>query len=83
MSENNLDRIKDEEKYEELRDQGVSKEKAARIANAGKEASKKGGKHEEYEKWTKEELYQKAKEVDIEGRSKMDKEELIKSLRDH
>ncbi len=77
------DQIKNEEQYEELREQGMSKEKAARIANAGKDASKKGGKHDEYEEWTKDELYEKAEEVGIEGRSKMDKQELIKALRNH
>jgi hypothetical protein len=76
-------RIKDEEQYEELRDQGMSKEKAARIANSGKSSSKKGGKHKKYEKLTKNELYEKAAQVGIEGRSKMDKEELIEALRNH
>ena len=85
MAEKNSgsDRIKNEEQYEELRAQGMSKEKAARIANSGKEASKKGGKHEKYEKWTKEELYSKAEEVGIEGRSDMNKDELIEALRNH
>ncbi|SHF47152.1 Rho termination factor, N-terminal domain [Fodinibius roseus] len=82
MPKDSSNRIKDEEKYEELRDQGMSKEKAARIANAD-DASEKGGKHQKYEKWTKDELYDKAEEVGIEGRSKMDKEELIKALRNH
>lgn len=31
---------------------------------------------------TKEELYEKAKEEEVEGRSKMDKEELVKNLKD-
>jgi hypothetical protein len=77
------DQIKDEKQYEALRDQGMSKEKAARIANSGKEASKKGGKHSAYEEWTKEDLMKKAAEVGIEGRSKMDKEGLIEVLRNH
>lgn len=76
------EQIKNEDQYEALRDQGMSKEKAARIANADN-ASKKGGKHNKYEKWTKEELYDKAQEVDIEGRSDMSKEELIDALRNH
>lgn len=76
------DQIKDEEKYKELRDKGMSKEKAARIANADN-ASEKGGKHKKYEKWTKQKLYEKAEEVGIDGRSEMDKEELIKALRNH
>lgn len=37
-------RIKDDDQYETLRRQGMSKEKAARIANTGKQASRKGGK---------------------------------------
>lgn len=75
--------IKDEEKYEALRDQGMSKEKAARIANSGKQASHKGGKSKKYDDWSKEDLYNKAKEVGIEGRSNMDKDELIDALRNH
>lgn len=82
MPNDNSDQIKNEEQYEELRDQGMSKEKAARIANADN-AGKKGGKHKKYEKWTKEELYEKAEEVGIEGRSDMDKDELIEALRNH
>lgn len=79
----NQNQIKDRDKYEELRKQGMSKEKAARIANSGKEASRKGGRHPKYEDWTKNDLLDKAREVGIEGRSKMNKEELINSLRNH
>lgn len=76
--------IKEDEQYEALRDEGMSKEKAARIANSDKkETGKKGGKSSKYEEWTKDELYDKAEEVGIEGRSKMDKDELIDALRNH
>jgi hypothetical protein len=75
--------VKDDAKYEALRNKGESKEKAARIANAGKSASKKGGKSGKYEDWSKEDLQKKAKEVGIEGRSKMDKGELVNALRNH
>jgi len=78
---NEMNRIKNEDQYETLKEKGMSKEKAARIANSEDEG--KGGKKEKYEKWTKEELYNKAGEVGIEGRSKMDKDELIKALRNH
>lgn len=77
------EQIKDEEQYEKLREQGMSKEKAARIANSDKSSSKKGGKHKKYEQWTKDELYDKAGEVGIEGRSNMNKDELIDALRNH
>ncbi len=76
--------IKDEERYEALRREGMSKEKAARIANSpASEVGRKGGQSPAYEEWTKEELYEKAKEVGIEGRSEMSKKELIRALRNH
>lgn len=74
--------IKNDEQYEELRKEGMSKSKAARIANDPK-SGKKGGKADKYEERTKEELYEKAQEIGIEGRSEMDKDELIKALRNH
>ncbi len=75
--------VKDDEKYEALRRKGESKEKAARIANAGKSASRKGGRSGRYEDWSKDDLERKAREVGIEGRSKMKKSELAKALRNH
>jgi hypothetical protein len=78
--------VKDDETYEALREQGESKEKAARIANAragGEDVSRKGGEHGSYEDWTKEELEQRAAEIGIEGRSEMTKDELIGALRNH
>ena len=83
MAKDHGPQIKDDETYEALRDEGASKEKAARIANSGKSASRKGGEASAYEEWTKEELYDKADEVGIEGRSDMSKEELIDALRNH
>lgn len=76
--------VKDDERYERLRQQGMSKEKAARIANTPRtQAGKRGGKSSKYEEWSKEELYEKAKDVGIEGRSNMNKKELISALRNH
>ncbi|HLT92658.1 MAG TPA: Rho termination factor [Woeseiaceae bacterium] len=76
--------VKDDERYEALRREGMSKEKAARIANTPrKEAGRRGGKAPPYEDWSKEALYRKAKDVGIEGRSRMSKRDLIDSLRNH
>ncbi|WP_419213924.1 Rho termination factor N-terminal domain-containing protein [Maribacter sp. X9] len=79
---NDRPRIKNEEQYEALVEKGYSKEKAARIANT-ENAGKKGGKASTYENRTKEELYNQAKEIGIEGRSKMNKDELINALRNN
>lgn len=74
--------VKDNEQYERLREQGMNKEKAARIANTSRtKAGKRGGTSEKYEKWTKDDLYERAKEVGIEGRSDMTKKDLIDALR--
>ena len=79
--------IKNEDLYEDLRDDGMSKEKAARIANArandDMSPSKKGGKRPPYEEWSKDDLYAQARKVGIEGRSDMTKDELIEALRKH
>ncbi|WP_370237743.1 MULTISPECIES: DUF7218 family protein [Henriciella] len=78
--------IKDDETYEALREDGYSKGTAARIANAkanpDMHPSKKGGKSPPYESWTKDDLYDRAAELGIEGRSSMNKDDLIKALRD-
>jgi hypothetical protein len=77
--------VKDDRQYEALRRQGMSKEKAARVANAGSRSAtgRKGGRAVRYEDRTKKELYEKAKEVGIQGRSDMSKDELIDALRNH
>ena len=77
--------VKDDEQYEALRREGASKEKAARIANAGSrsETGSKGGQSGSYEDWSKDELEDRGKEIGIEGRSDMSKDELIDALRNH
>lgn len=84
MAKDHGPQIKDDERYERLREEGMSKEKAARIANTpASEAGKRGGKAPPYEDWTREELYERAQEVDIDGRAGMTKEQLIDALRNH
>jgi hypothetical protein len=80
--------VKDKKMYESLRDDGASKEKAARISNAAAASSRssvgrKGGRAGDYDDMTKEQLMKRAREIGIEGRSKMSKSELISALRHH
>jgi len=80
--------LKDPELYEELRDEGNSKEKAARISNAaardGRAAvGKRGGESGDYEDWTVAKLRQRAKELGLTGYSNKRKAQLITLLRNH
>ncbi|MFF2370522.1 Rho termination factor N-terminal domain-containing protein [Agromyces sp. NPDC058110] len=80
--------LKDPDLYETLRDEGASKEKAARISNAaaaqGRSAiGRKGGRSGDYEDWTVADLRKRAKELGLTGYSGKRKAELIAALRDH
>jgi len=80
--------LKDPKMYEELRDDGASKQKAARISNASAKqgrstVGRKGGKAGSYEDWTVPDLRKKAKELGLSGYSHQKKAELVDSLRKH
>ncbi len=80
--------LKDPELYEELREDGASKEKAARISNAAardgrKNVGRRGGESGDYEDWTVDELKKRAKELGITGYSGKKKAQIISMLRDH
>lgn len=78
--------LKDPGLYEELRNDGSSKQKAARISNAAaargrSSVGRKGGKAGSYDDWTVSELKDKAREIGLSGYSHQRKFELIKALR--
>ncbi len=78
--------VKDKDLYEELRDQGNSKQKSARIANAAaargrSSVGRKGGKAGDYDDWSVDQLRKRAAEIGVSGRSSMKKAELISALR--
>ena len=80
--------LKKPDMYEDLRDDGASKEKAARISNAAaaegtSTVGKRGGESGSYDDWTVDDLKKRAKELDLEDYSDKNKEELIKALRNH
>ena len=80
--------LKNPELYEELRDQGDSKEKAARISNAvardgAKAVGRRGGVAGDYEDWTVPALRARAKELGVTGYSGKRKAALISMLREH
>lgn len=80
--------VKDAKVYEEVRQQGGSKQKAARIANAAAARSrssvgKKGGKSGSYDDWKVEDLRKRAKELGMSGYSGKKKSELVSMLRNH
>jgi hypothetical protein len=78
--------LKDPELYEAVRDDGASKQKAARISNAAANEGRstigrRGGKAGDYEDWTVSQLKKKAKDIGLKGYSSQRKSELIQSLR--
>lgn len=80
--------LKNPKLYEELREDGASKEKAARISNAvardgQKAVAQRGGRSGDYEDWTVPRLKARAKELGIAGYSGKRKSELITMLREH
>lgn len=80
--------VKDKKLYEALRDEGASREKAARISNAAartsrREVGRRGGRATDYEDATKADLLVRARQIGIKGRSRMTKAELIDALRNH
>jgi hypothetical protein len=80
--------IKDEKLYRDLRKQGDSKEKAARISNAAaargrSSVGKSGGDSGSYDDWTVPQLKERAKELGISGYSSLTKDKLISRLRNH
>lgn len=73
--------VKNPGQYEKMRSSGMSKGKAARISNAGKGALRKGAKQPSYDDWSKADLMKRARDLDISGRSSMNKGQLVKALR--
>jgi len=82
--------LKKPDMYEDLREDGASKEKAARISNAAAQkgrskssVGRKGGESGSYEDWKVPDLRKRAKELGLKNYSDKNKSELVKALRNH
>ncbi|MGH3582396.1 MAG: DUF7218 family protein [Mycobacterium sp.] len=80
--------IQNEELYRDLREEGDSKEKAARISNAvasrgASSVGRRGGRSGSYDAWTVAELRKRAKELGLSGYSNLSKDNLITKLREY
>ena len=80
--------LKKPKMYEELRKDGASKEKAARISNAAaakgtRSVGRKGGQATDYDDRTVADLRSRAKELGLHGYSGKNKSQLIDMLRNH
>ena len=85
--------VKDRPLYKALRNEGIGKKKAVRVANAigngsttkptTGNSSKRTRRSVDYENRTKTELLDRARKNKISGRSAMSKNQLIKALRRH
>ena len=82
MAKDHGAQIKDDTLYEDLRRQGASKEKAARIANA-KAAGTLDHPGGTLEQRNKADLLKEAREIGISGRSTMNKADLVRAIRSH
>jgi hypothetical protein len=88
MPGNRTNSLKNPKMYEELRDDGVSKEKAARISNAAARrgtsaVGRKGGESGSYDDWKVGDLRKRARELGLSGYSAKNKPQLIDLLRNH
>ena len=86
MPGNRTNSLKDPGLYEELRKEGNSKGKSARISNAvasrgQKAVSRKGGESGTYDDWTVADLRKRAKEIGMRGYSSLPKSRLIERIR--
>lgn len=81
MAKDHGPQIKNDATYEALLAKGASPEKAARIANAQANGSL-DHRSDRLEERTKDDLYEQAQEIGIAGRSKMNKAELVRAIRE-
>jgi len=82
MPKEKTPRIKKPDTYDALVNKGMSKEKAARIANA-QAAGTLDYRSEKLEERSKSDLLSEAKKIGVNNRHSMTKDQLVKAIRAH
>ena len=82
VKESQLERGKSEDKAEEIAARTVNKQRREEGRTENSTTSGTGNPNTRLEERTVEELRNRAAELDIEGRSKMNKDELIENIRE-
>ena len=75
------DRGKSESRAKEIAGRTVNKNRREKGETPNKTTQGTGNPNKPLEDRTRQELYNRAKELDIDGRSKMDKKDLVKAIR--
>jgi hypothetical protein len=81
IKESSRERGKSEDRAEEIAARTVNKQRREEGRTENKRTSGKGNPNRGYEARSKEELYNIAKDRNIDGRSGMSKDELVRALR--
>lgn len=81
IKDSNEERGLDEDRAEEIAARTVNKHRREEGRTPNKTTQGTGNPTNPLEERTKQELYNRAKQMDIEGRSKMKKDELIRAIR--
>ena len=76
-----MDRGKSKSRAKEIAARTVNKDRREEGRTPNKRTQGTGNPNRSLDDRSKEELYNRAKELDIEGRSKMDKSELVRAIR--
>jgi len=82
IKESALDRGRTEDKAEEIAARTVNKQRRQEGQTQNRTTQGTGNPNQALEERTKEELYNRAKELDIDGRSRMNKRQLIRAIRE-
>lgn len=83
IRDSELERGKSEDKAEEIAARTVNKQRRQDGETQNKASQGTGNPNHSLEDRTKRELYNRARELGIEGRSSMSKAELVKAIRKH